>query len=227
MIFFMVKVFIKLPFLKNNNNYTLLPFNIILTFKINNLINIYERFILLFAASGTNSNNSNFNFYSNNSSTNNNFNSNSNSKKHKIKPVLHNCEEHKIKNPLNNRGKIADFSKGAKGVYVFINVLTNDCYVGSGGSGKKDLYSRVCFYFMPSTLKNGKRKIEKYLNQNGFDNIELIIYIMNSDSTRTQILELEQYFIDKLKPNLNVCLSLSAGDYLVHRSPMSEEIKKN
>lgn len=98
----MVKVLIKLPFLKNNNN-----------------------------------------FNSNNSSTNNNLNSKINNKKYKIKPILHNCEEHKIKNPINNRDKIADFSKGAKGVYIFRNVLTNDYYVGSGGSGKNDLYFRV------------------------------------------------------------------------------------
>jgi hypothetical protein len=46
---------------------------------------------------------------------------------------------------------------------------------------------------------------------------------MNSDSTRIKILELEQYFITKLKPNLNVCQLV--GSNLVNRSPMSEEIK--
>lgn len=64
---------------------------------------------------------------------------------------------------------------------------------------------------MPSILMSENRKILKYLNKNGFDNIELTLYIMKDDATWLQVLELEQYFINNLKPNLNV--DLIAGGY--------------
>jgi len=38
------------------------------------------------------------------------------------------------------------------------------------------------------------------LNKHGFSDMELIIYIMNENSSLEQVVELEQYFIDTLKP---------------------------
>lgn len=53
---------------------------------------------------------------------------------------------------------------------------------------------------MYSILKTKARRVLRYLNKHGFSNMELTIYIMDEKSSS------EQYFIDSLKPNLNVDL---------------------
>jgi hypothetical protein len=136
------------------------------------------------------------------------------------KPVLHPYKEYKILDPFNNKHQIAVASKKAIGVYVFQNVITKDCYVGSGGAITSDLYSRVCSYFRPYNLKTGKRKVLKYFNTNGFANIELKLFVMSPTSSWLERLELEQYFINTLKPNLNV--ALKAGGYYGIHHPMSK-----
>ena len=69
-----------------------------------------------------------------------------------------------------------------------------------------NLYNRISSYFMPSILKTKGGRVLRYLNKYGFSNITLTIYIMNEKSSLDQVVELEQHFIDNLKPNLNVDL---------------------
>jgi hypothetical protein len=52
----------------------------------------------------------------------------------------------------------------------------------------------------------GNRRVLKYLKQKGFNNIELTLYIMKANTTWLEVLELEQYFIINLMPNLNMHL---------------------
>jgi len=75
---------------------------------------------------------------------------------------------------------------------------------------------------MPSILKTKARRVIRYLNKHGFNNIKLTIYIMEDKSKLEQVVELEQYFIDSLKPNLNVDLVASSSGY---HEPMSQEIR--
>ena len=133
--------------------------------------------------------------------------------KHPYKKIL-------INNPFNNRSEIAKFAKGEKGVYLFEIKSKNLKYVGSS----INLYNRVCSYFMPSILAKSDRKILRYFNKYGFNDVNLTFFIMNSDSTWDQIIELEQYLIDVLLPELNV--DLVAGGYTGYHTPMSEEAKK-
>ena len=51
----------------------------------------------------------------------------------------------------------------------------------------------------------------------------LTIYIMDGKSSLEQVIELEQYFIDTLKPNLNVDLIASSSGY---HDPMSMEARE-
>lgn len=67
----------------------------------------------------------------------------------------------------------------------------------------------ISSYFMPSILKTKARRVLRYLNKHGFSNIKLTIYIMKDNSSLEQVVELEQHFIDSLKPNLNVDLVAS------------------
>ena len=64
---------------------------------------------------------------------------------------------------------------------------------------------------MPSILKTKARRVLRYLNKHGFSNIKLTIYIMKDNSSLEQIVELEQHFIDSLKPNLNADLVASGS----------------
>ena len=85
-----------------------------------------------------------------------------------------------------------------------------------------NLYNRISSYFMPSILKTKVRRVLRYLNKHGFNNMKLTIYIMDVNSSLEQIVELEQHFIDSLKPNLNVDLVDSNSAYF---EPMNQEIQ--
>jgi len=74
-----------------------------------------------------------------------------------------------------------------------------------------NLYNRISSYFMPSILNTKARRVLRYLNKYGFSNIKLTIYIMKDESSLEQVVELEQHFIDSLKPNLNVDLVASSS----------------
>jgi hypothetical protein len=75
---------------------------------------------------------------------------------------------------------------------------------------------------MPSILKTKGRKVLKYLHDYGFSQIKLTIFILKEKSSLDELIKLEQYFIDNLKPNLNVDLIAKNSGY---HKPMSEEIK--
>lgn len=104
-----------------------------------------------------------------------------------------------IPNAYYNRAKIANVAKNANGVYKF-TTPTGSSYVGSS----QNLYDRVCSYFKPSNLANSKRLVLNYFNVNGFQNVDLTLYIMDPKATPEMVLELEQYFIYRYTPDLNV-----------------------
>jgi hypothetical protein len=140
-----------------------------------------------------------------------------------INPNKHNKEPHKytkifIPNAFYNRNEIAAVAKKAIGVYIF-KTSTDSCYVGSSLS----LYNRVCSYFMPSILAKGDRRVLRYFHKYGFKDVSLTLYIMEEDTTSQMAVELEQYFINTLAPNLNVDLVASSIGYL---EPMSMEWKQ-
>src|ERR1700723_546337 len=128
------------------------------------------------------------------------------------KGYKHPHKKYEILDPFHNRSKIAKIAKGAKGVYLFSSIRReveskNIRYVGSS----INLYNRVCSYFMPSILAKADRRVLRYFNKSGFSNIKLTLFILDSntslqftDETWKQVLELEQYYIDSLSPNLNV-----------------------
>lgn len=76
---------------------------------------------------------------------------------------------------------------------------------------------------MPSILKTKARRVLRYLNKYGFSNMKLTVFIMDEKSSLEQVVELEQHFIDTIKPNLNVDLVASSSGY---HEPMSQEIRE-
>ena len=118
-----------------------------------------------------------------------------------------------FENPFHNRKRIAIVAKKARGVYIFTS-KSGDIYIGSSVS----LYTRVISYFIPSILQSANRRVLHYFRENGFDNIVLTLHIIHTESNITS-LELEQFFIDTLRPNLNVDLSVKGTGY---HEPISE-----
>lgn len=116
-----------------------------------------------------------------------------------------------IKDPYSNRDIILKITKRQKGVYVWGTLHNKNVYVGHS----INLYNRISSYFMPSILNTKARRVLIYLNKHGFDNINLTVYIMEIKSDLSQIIALEQYLIDTLKPNLNVDLVASSSGYHV------------
>lgn len=76
---------------------------------------------------------------------------------------------------------------------------------------------------MPSILKTKARRVLRYFNKHGFSDMKLTIYVMDEKSSLEQVVELEQQFIDNLKPNLNVDLIASSSGY---HEPMALEMRE-
>lgn len=89
------------------------------------------------------------------------------------------------------------------------------CYIGSSIS----LYARVISYFMPSILKKGDRRVLRYFHKYGFKDVTLTLLIMVSNSTSDIAVQLEQYCMDTLLPDLNVDPVASSSGY---HEPMSQ-----
>jgi hypothetical protein len=124
-----------------------------------------------------------------------------------------------VEDPYSNREIIAKVAKKQKGVYIWQTLDGKNIYVGHS----INLYNRICSYFMPSIFKTKERRVLRYLNKYGFTNIKLTLYIMENSVSLEQVVELEQHFIDSLKPNLNVDLVASSSGY---HEPMSLEMRE-
>lgn len=140
----------------------------------------------------------------------------SNQNKNKLDPnkAPHRYTKHVIIDPSNNRDSIAAIAKKAVGVYIF-TTENGACYIGSSIS----LYARVISYFMPSILKKGDRRVLRYFHKYGFKDVTLTLLIMDPNSTSDIAVQLEQYCMDTLLPDLNVDPVASSSGY---HEPMSQ-----
>ena len=131
-------------------------------------------------------------------------------------------KEFTILDPYNNRNEIKKVSHKMKGIYVFEILNYKYVYIGSS----INLYNRVCSYFMPSILANGDRRVLRYFKKYGFKNVKLILYILCSEWTREQIIEVEQHFIDLYKSTHSLLnIDLVAGGSLGYHEPMSNKMR--
>lgn len=126
----------------------------------------------------------------------------------------HNYNQYVFTNPSNHRKDISKVCKKSVGVYIFV-IPDGSCYVGSSIS----LYTRVISYFMPSILERGNRKVLNYFRKEGHTTTKLILLVLPKGSTFDIAVELEQYCIDVLKPNLNTAIYASSP------GPWSEDLK--
>jgi excinuclease UvrABC nuclease subunit len=109
-------------------------------------------------------------------------------------------------------------------VYLWESLDGKHKYVGHS----INLYNRISSYFMPSILKTKARRVIRYFNKHGFSDMKLTIYIMDEKSTLEQVVELEQHFLDNIKPNLNVDLVASSSVKVIYSNSDKElTIKEN
>lgn len=118
---------------------------------------------------------------------------------------------------LKDRKIIMIKYKNFKGIYMLYNKINNKYYIGSG----QNLSRRLSNYYYLSRL-NDKRPISNSIIFYGHNNFIVFIleyYSLNED---INILEREQFYLNKLKPKLNI-LTL-AGNSLGFKH--SKESKK-
>jgi GIY-YIG catalytic domain/Cytochrome C and Quinol oxidase polypeptide I/NUMOD1 domain len=188
---------------------------IMIFFLVNNM-HIFNNFSLLFVKNN-NSDISINNNYSSNSSVYSTQEDNSNGF-NKLPNDLPKFTKIEVKDPYNNRNIILKITKKEKGIYIWESLDGHNKYVGHS----INLYNRISSYFMPSILKTKARKVLRYFNKYGFNNIKLTILIVDYSTNIDNLVKLEQYFIDSLKSNLNVDLVASSSGY---HEPIDQKIR--
>jgi group I intron endonuclease len=100
---------------------------------------------------------------------------------------------------LNDREIIILKYKEYKGIYLLYNKVNNKYYIGSG----KNLSRRLSNYYFLSKL-NDNRYISNSINHYGHNNFSVFILEVYPSNSDINILEREQYYINKFKPKLNI-----------------------
>jgi group I intron endonuclease len=135
-----------------------------------------------------------------------------------INNICYNLEKITIIQPYNNKKLLLKYLKKKQGIYIFQSIDNINIYVGHS----INLYTRINSYFMPSILNTKARKVLRYFNKHGFNKFNLVIYILDIKYKINDLLGLEQYFINLLKPNLNVDLIAKGTGY---HHPMTEKMR--
>lgn len=106
------------------------------------------------------------------------------------------------KNPYENKYIIYKENKGKSGIYRWVDLVNNKSYIGSSIS----LDNRLSQYFSLIGLKRKSEKtsslIYKSIVKYGFPNFQLEILEYTNIET---LIAREQYYIDLLKPEYNIC----------------------
>jgi len=105
---------------------------------------------------------------------------------------------------LINKDNILNDFKNQLSVYLIHNLVNGSQYVGNTKNFKRRLYK----YYSPGYLMEN-RYISRFILKYGHENFSVVIMeiiIINKDNFKKIILEREQYYIDTLKPTLNINL---------------------
>lgn len=123
-------------------------------------------------------------------------------------------------NMLTDKDNILNDFKNQSGIYLIHNLVNGTQYVGSASNFKKRLYA----YYSPGQLMDN-RYISNSIIKYGHDNFSVVVIetiTKDKDNFKRLLLEREQYYIDTLKPLLN--LSPTAGSNYGYKH--SEETKR-
>lgn len=104
-------------------------------------------------------------------------------------------------NMLDDKSLIVSEFKGKAGIYLIHNLVNGKQYVGSS----KDLRQRLLSYYSLSKLLDN-RYISKSIMKYGHDNFTVLILelVESNKNLKKDLLNKEQYYLDLLKPVLNI-----------------------
>lgn len=125
-------------------------------------------------------------------------------------------------NVKSNKIKIYKILKGKSGIYLFINKITNDLYVGSSVNLSKRMSSH--FYFASST-KATKIVISRAMRKYKLENFSLAI-LEFCDRDINICINLEQKWIDFYKPRYNVLKVAGTSHGFRHSLETINKLKK-
>lgn len=126
-----------------------------------------------------------------------------------------------FENPILDRDLIKEKTLSKPGVYIWVNKINNQFYIGSS----KNLYKRLSRYFQFTYLDYKTHKdlpVSRAIKKYGLDNFKLGILKYTSVE---EIISTEQFFLDLLNPAYNVLKTAGLKDIKNPRNPMSEEQK--
>jgi group I intron endonuclease len=121
-------------------------------------------------------------------------------------------------NMLDDKSLIVSELKNKSGIYLIHNLVNGKQYVGS-----KNLSQRLSLYYSLSKLLDN-RYISRSIMKYGHNNFSILILelVESSENIKKDLLNREQYYLDLLKPALNI--NPIAGSSLGYQH--SEETKQ-
>nr|QJQ35121.1 GIY-YIG endonuclease [Fusarium musae] len=104
---------------------------------------------------------------------------------------------------VNTKDKIKDQTKGLSGVYLILNKITNDFYVGSASTDK--LFTRFYRHLINLT---GSKIVKLAVNKYGIDNFVFIVLETFTEKTTVEnnknLIDVEDFYLKSLLPNYNI-----------------------
>ena len=101
-----------------------------------------------------------------------------------------------------NKYKILRENKDKSGVYRWVSLTSNKSYVGSSTNITKRLRKYYNINYLKSKIKKDNSLIYRALLKHGYSNFNLEILEYCS---KTSLINREQYYLDLLKPEYNIC----------------------
>lgn len=104
-------------------------------------------------------------------------------------------------NMLDDKSLIVSELKNKSGIYLIHNLVNGKQYVGSS----KNLNQRLSSYYSLSKLLDN-RYISRSIMKYGHDNFSVLIleFVESNENIKKDLLDREQYYLDLLKPALNI-----------------------
>jgi group I intron endonuclease len=136
----------------------------------------------------------------------------------KLKPVI--CFEDLQLQEIKD--KINEYSKNKAGIYLVLNKVTLDYYIGSAATGK--LYSRFHKHLISlAGSKIVKNVVRKYgIGNFGFIVLELFPEQVNKENNK-MLLDIEDFYLKSLLPNYNILTE--AGNSFGYKHTEVDRIK--
>lgn len=128
-----------------------------------------------------------------------------------------------FKNVKEDKKKIYKELRNKAGVYVFINNITKELYVGSSINLTKRM---VNYYYHINSDKNSKSVIIKAIKKYGLENFSLGIKEFCEQNPKT-CLKLEQIWINYYKPKYNVLKTAGSSYGYKHSIETINKLKEN